>query len=94
MWLICFAASQATELEELDRALAQAVDEAKLPGASIAVVENGEIVLARGYGFADLATGRRVTPQTLFKAGSVSKNVTSLLALMLSEDDTISLNAP
>jgi CubicO group peptidase (beta-lactamase class C family) len=79
-------------LAELDRRIAALVEQAPLPGASIAVVEGGEIVLARGYGLANTATGATVSPDTRFKGGSVSKNVTALLALVLAQRGVIDLN--
>ncbi|MGJ3231081.1 MAG: serine hydrolase domain-containing protein [Oceanicaulis sp.] len=81
-------------LEALDAAIAEIVENGSVPGASIAVVEDGEIVLARGYGLAELEAGRPVTPDTLFKAGSTSKNVTSLLALILQERGVLDITDP
>ena len=47
----------------------------KVPGVSVAVIRNYEIEWAKGYGFADVATKRPVTTETLFLAGSISKPV-------------------
>ncbi len=88
------AAEAPATLKALDEALAAAVAEGAVPGASVAVVENGELVFARGYGFADVKNDVPVTEDTLFKAGSTSKNVTSLLALILAEEGRLDLNTP
>lgn len=48
-----------------------------IPGASIAVVKDGKIVWAQGFGDADLAAKRRVTTDTLFQACSITKTLTA-----------------
>ena len=50
-----------------------------IPGASVAAVRDGEVVLAEGYGVADLQTRRKVTADTMFNIASVSKQFTALL---------------
>ncbi len=54
-----------------------------VPGVSIAIVENGEIRWAKGYGIANTNTGAEVNPGTLFQAGSISKPLAALAALKL-----------
>lgn len=63
-----------------------------IPGISVAVVENGELVWARGYGMADSASNRPVTTETLFLAGSISKPVAALAALDMVEEGILSLD--
>lgn len=63
-----------------------------VPGVSIAVVENGEIKWAKGYGIADTETGKEVDPTTLFQAGSISKPVAALGALKLMEEGKLDLD--
>jgi CubicO group peptidase (beta-lactamase class C family) len=57
----------------------------RVPGVSIAVINNGEIEWARGYGMADVASGTPVTENTLFQAASISKPVAATAALRLVE---------
>ena len=64
-----------------------------VPGVSVAVLRDGEIAWARGYGFADLAAGRPVTPSTLFQAASISKPVAALAALQLVQEGRVGLDA-
>jgi CubicO group peptidase (beta-lactamase class C family) len=63
-----------------------------IPGVSIAVVHNGVIEWARGYGTATPA-GAPVTPDTLFQAGSISKPVAAMAALRLVQEGKLSLDA-
>ena len=53
----------------------------KVPGVSISVIRNGKIEWARGFGIADVETGRAVTPQTLFQAASISVPITAAPAV-------------
>ncbi len=65
-----------------------------VPGVSIAVIRNYRVVWAKGYGVADSATKRRVTPFTVFSAGSISKFATAIVALRLAAERRVSLDAP
>lgn len=66
-------------------ALADRMAHHRVPGLSVAVLEDGEIAWARGYGLADAATGRRIDQATCFQAASISKFVTTVAALRLVE---------
>ncbi|MBS0417882.1 MAG: beta-lactamase family protein [Proteobacteria bacterium] len=57
-----------------DGLIPYALDQAGMVGAAVSVVKDGQILFAKGYGYADLAAGRRVdADQTIFRHGSVSK---------------------
>ena len=83
----------AASLEELDKRLSDAFTKAKVPGASVTIIEGDQIVLSKGYGFADLKTKKPVTPETVFRAGSISKSFTSIAVMMLVEEGKLSLDA-
>ena len=63
----------------------------RIPGISLAVIKNGEIVLARGYGLANVEHQVAVKPETIFQSGSVGKQFTATAIMMLVEDGKISL---
>jgi CubicO group peptidase (beta-lactamase class C family) len=63
-----------------------------VPGVSIAVIRDGQIAWAKGYGVASV-NGPAVTPDTLFQAASISKPVTALAALRMVEANRLSLDA-
>jgi len=65
-----------------------------LPGLSIAIVKDGEIIYSRGFGFRDLEYGLRATPETLFGIGSVTKSFTALSIMQLMEEGKLSLDEP
>jgi CubicO group peptidase (beta-lactamase class C family) len=63
----------------------------KVPGVSIAVIDQGHIDWVRGYGFADVAAHRPVTPDTRFQAASISKSVAATALLHFAEKGKIDL---
>ena len=67
---------------------------AKIPGLSIAIIDSGEIVYTRGFGFSDLASGMQATPRTLYGIGSVTKSFTALAVMQLVEQGKIRLDDP
>jgi len=78
--------------DKVDEFVAAQMREHNLVGLSLAVIEDGKIVKAQGYGFTDKSRGKPVTPLTLFQAGSVSKPVAALGALRLVEQGKLSLD--
>ena len=62
------------------------------PGLAIGVVEDGLLVYARGFGYANLAQHRKVGAATEFYAGSISKQFTAAAALLLVQDKKLSLS--
>jgi CubicO group peptidase (beta-lactamase class C family) len=64
------------------------------PGCSAAVEVEGEVVWEGVQGVADLDQGKRIAPETVFDAGSVSKQFTATAILLLAGDGTLSLEDP
>ena len=64
----------------------------KVPGVSIAVIDNEEIDWARGYGLADIPTGKEVEVDTRFQAASISKPVSAMAALYFVEQGKLGLD--
>jgi CubicO group peptidase (beta-lactamase class C family) len=87
-------AHQTTSDPRLDSVVAKAMGTHNVPGASVAVVKNGEVTWARGYGIADPAQGVPVTPETVFDAASIAKPVTAWGIMTLVEDGLLDLDAP
>jgi len=65
----------------------------KVPGVSIAIVKDGALRWAKGYGVANTDTNTEVDENTLFQAGSISKPVAALAALSLYENGKVDLDA-
>jgi len=64
------------------------------PGAAAVVMRRGELIYAAGRGLADLETRRPITPDTVFKLGSVVKQFTAAMVLQLVADGRIGLDDP
>lgn len=64
----------------------------RVPGLSLAVLTNGQTVMAKGYGLANVEHGVPVKPETIFQSGSVGKQFTATAVMMLVEDGRIALD--
>lgn len=62
------------------------------PGLAIGIVEDGRIVYARGFGFADVRAKRRVTPDTQFYVGQIAEQFTAAALLLLQQDGKLKLD--
>ncbi|MET0808756.1 MAG: serine hydrolase domain-containing protein [Pseudoxanthomonas sp.] len=65
-----------------------------IPGLSVAVVEDGAVVFARGFGLADIENGIAATPDTPYNIASVTKPISAVVALRLVEQGELSLDVP
>ncbi len=78
----------------LDGFMPYAIQRGDIAGAVVVVVKDGQILLPKGYGFADVAARKPVDPErTLFRAGSVSKLFTWTAVMQLVEQGKIDLDA-
>ena len=84
---VVFCAGELIEVEAFaDEIIGQAIEDGLFPGATFAFVLDGEVLLIKGYGVADIGTGAPVDPQkTLFSLGSIGKVFTTIAALQLLE---------
>lgn len=64
----------------------------KIPGVSIAVINNYKVEWARSYGMREAGTNEVVTPHTIFQAGSVSKTITAAAVLRLVQQGKLHLD--
>jgi CubicO group peptidase (beta-lactamase class C family) len=64
------------------------------PGCAVGVARDGKVLLARGYGMADLETGTPITPETIFESGSVAKQFTATAVVLLALDGKLDLDDP
>jgi CubicO group peptidase (beta-lactamase class C family) len=67
------------------------MEELKVPGVSLAIVRDGKLRWAKGYGYANTNTSSKVDANTLFQAGSISKPVAALSVLKLLEEGKVDL---
>lgn len=88
------AASPPGLLSNLESYLEALRAQAGIPGMSAAVVQDGEIVWERGFGFQNVAARVRATPDTPYLVGDVSATVAAVLLLQCVEEHRITLDDP
>jgi CubicO group peptidase (beta-lactamase class C family) len=79
---------------QLDRLLATAQAEQRMPSVSACVFRDGEIVWERVLGVADVATSRAATTDDVYRIGSITKTFTAVLVMQLVGEGRVDLEAP
>lgn len=87
-------AQDAVVTAKVDELVKVEMQKSRVPGLSLAVVKDGKIVLAKGYGLANVELQVAVKPETIFQSGSVGKQFAATAAMMLVEDGKINLDEP
>ncbi|MEQ8702641.1 MAG: serine hydrolase [Phaeodactylibacter sp.] len=82
------------QIGQIDAFANQLLEDWKVPGIGLGIVQNDKIVYVQGYGQRDLESASPVTPNTLFAIGSSSKAFTGLSVLQQAEEGLIDLDAP
>ena len=86
---VCLAQdSFTTRIDDYIRAEMQSQ---QIPGVALAVVKDGNVVLARGYGLANVEHQVPVKPETIFQSGSTGKQFTATAVMVLVEEGKLSL---
>ena len=86
--------SKKSFLASIDLKVPQLLEMHSVPGAALAIIEDGKIILQRGYGYADIQSGKRVDVNTGFNIGSVSKTPAAWAIMKLVEEGRIGLDSP
>ena len=77
---------------DVDAVVQKAIDAKNIPAAGVVVVRDGKVVLAKGYGAADIETGTAASENTAFQIASVTKQFTAAGVLLLVEDGKLKLD--
>lgn len=88
------AALARQDLAAVETYVAAEMGRQKIPGVALAIVRNGETLMARGYGIANVEHDVAVTAETIFQSGSVGKQFTAAAAMLLAEDGRLALADP
>ena len=80
--------------DAIGKRIPQLLHDFNCPGAALAIIKNGEVILQEGYGIADKATNSPVTTSTGFNIGSISKTVAAWGVMNLVEEGKLDLDAP
>jgi CubicO group peptidase (beta-lactamase class C family) len=84
----------AADFHAADDLMLRLMSQDNVPGAALALIKDGNIVLKKGYGFRDIETHAPVTTATLFNIGSISKSFTALGIAQLVDQERVDLDAP
>lgn len=82
------------DYNEIDRRIAALMEDDAMVGLAVAVMENGEITFARGYGETVHQSSDPVSIDTVFRWASLSKGVAATMIALLARDGALSLDAP
>lgn len=88
------AQAQANPTARIDSLVAAQMQRLHIPGVSLAVVRDGRVVLAKGYGLANVELQVPVKLETIFQSGSVGKQFTATAVMMLVEAGKLNLEDP
>ena len=88
------ASAQTPDWAVLREVLRAEMAENHVPGAAVAVVSHDRILFIEGFGVADAATGRPVSPATCFRIGSLTKTLTATALAALAARGRIDLERP
>lgn len=87
-------ASIAEFVPELDRLAVDVMADWKVPGAALAVVQDGKLALAKAYGQRDVEANLAVTPTTQFVIGSITKSFTATGVALLHDEGRLDWTKP
>jgi CubicO group peptidase (beta-lactamase class C family) len=86
------AGAQSPELRALADRVFERWSRADGPGCAVGVARGDRTLLAKGYGMADLESGRAITAETIFESGSVAKQFTATAIVLLALEGRLSLD--
>ena len=86
--------AQSVSLSGVDSVVKAEMARQRIPGVAVAVVKGANVLVAKGYGEANIEHHVPVTPETIFQTGSVGKQFTSTAVMLLVEDGKIGLDDP
>src|SRR4051812_34247043 len=79
-------------MESYDQTIRDLMRKYKFPGGAVAVMRDGRLIYARGFGYADVENKTPMQPDALFRIASVSKPITSAAIMKLVEDGKLALD--
>jgi N-acyl-D-amino-acid deacylase len=83
---------QHAALSSFDELMRSFVADNKLPGATLSVTRGGQLVYARGFGWADVENKQKMQPESLMRIASISKPITAVAILQLVDRQLLKLD--
>jgi CubicO group peptidase (beta-lactamase class C family) len=89
-----FGQHKEADFTELEHVVLKELKDTNTPGAAVAVVSGDRVVFSKGFGVSNVETGSPVTPDMLFRIGSITKMFTATMLVTLAEERRMSLEEP
>jgi D-alanyl-D-alanine carboxypeptidase len=90
--LILLSLTSTARADQVDDYIRQAMKKSRIPGLAVAVVKEGKVIKAQGYGVANLETETPVKPETVFELASITKSFTATGIMLLVEEGKVGLD--
>jgi len=81
-------------VSEFENFVNEKMEEFNVPGASVAVVQDGQLVYSNGFGVQSNESGEPVTPETMMMIGSTTKSLTTILMAQLVDEGVFDWDTP
>jgi D-alanyl-D-alanine carboxypeptidase len=89
-----FAQVNEASFKKLDALFSEQVSKKKSPSYSVAVVQHGKVVYAKGFGMANLEDDVAATPSTVYRIGSITKQFTATMIMQLVKEGKLRVDDP
>lgn len=90
--ILFFSLLDSTRADLVDGCIEAHMRDLHIPGLSLAVVRNGQIIKAQGYGLADMELNVKAMTNTVYEIGSLTKQFTAVAIMMLIEEGKLNLD--
>ncbi|NIO22323.1 MAG: serine hydrolase, partial [Candidatus Aenigmarchaeota archaeon] len=91
-YIFCQELNEAGHLRGLSQYVEKRMEEWKVPGIAIGVIQNDSVLFLKGFGFRDISKKLPVTPQTLFGIASITKTFTAATVGILCDEGKLGWN--
>src|SRR5687768_3742064 len=89
--IVCLFATSSFA-DKVDNYVKAQMDQRRIPGLGLAIVQNGRVTKQEAYGFANIELKAPAREESAFEIGSITKQFTAALILMLAEEGKLSLD--
>ena len=91
-FLVLLLFAPAALADRIDNAIKAQMEREKIPGLACAIIKDGKTVKVQGYGVANIELNVPVTKDTVFEIGSITKQFTATLILLLAEENKLKID--
>lgn len=91
---VTFGQARNKDFSELEKVALEELKTTSTPGAVVVIVSGDHVVFAKGFGVANIETGEPVSPDSIFRIGSLTKPFTATVLNQLVDQQKIKLNEP